>query len=229
MELIGHDTELEELNTALNEPESFNAYKEPGDRYQVGFLPRLLGNILVWSGNTVYGIEPSYLKFRAVEVIARVPYHSWESAAYTLLTLFYTDENRAMRLLKVSRYAQLAQDNETMHVVVISQLSKQAHASVITHTIIPVLFAFFYFWSSYLLYLLNPRDSYELNYLFENHALTQYTRFLELFGDDLRAKPISSDFLVQYGRHPRSEYEFFLSVRNDELIHRNQSLAQIEK
>lgn len=223
MELIAGDAELEALNQTLNAPEELEAYKQSGDHYRVGFLPRFLGNVLVWSGNMVYGREPSYLKFRAIEIIARVPYHSWESAAYTLLTLFYTDEARAMRLARVSRYARFAQDNETMHVVVISQLAKGEHAGVLRHTITPMLFAFFYFWSSYLLYLLNARTSYELNYLFEQHAFLQYGRFLEVHAEDLRTKPISSDFLAQYGRHPRSQYEFFLSLRNDELIHRNQS------
>lgn len=229
MEHVSRDAEFEELNRTLNAPDAFEAYKAPYDHYHVGPLAHFLGNVLVWSGNIAYGREPSYLKFRAIEVIARVPYHSWESALYTLLTFFYTDEGRAVRLLGLSRYARLAQDNETMHVVVISQLAKGERASVFTHSIMPVLFAFFYFWSSYLLYLINRRASYELNYLFEHHALTQYERFLELYADTLRAKPVTSDFLVQYGRYPRSEYEFFLSVRNDELIHRNQSIAHIEK
>ncbi len=115
-----------------------------------------------------------------------------------------------------------------MHTVVISQLAKREHAGILRHTIIPVCFAFIYFWISYLLYLLSPRVSYELNYLFEEHAFLQYSRFLELYAEDLRSKPIESDFLAAYGRHPRSQYEFFLSVRNDELIHRNQSLAHIK-
>jgi len=225
---MGHvagDVELEALNQALNAPGELEAYKKSGDQYRVGTLARLLGDFLVWSGNVMYGTEPSYLKFRAIEVVARVPYHSWESVAYTLLTLFYTNEARALQLSRLARYARLAQDNETMHVVVVSQLAKGERAGVLRHTIIPMLFAFVYFWASYLLYLINPRSSYELNYLFEEHAFLQYSRFLELYEKELRIKPISSDFLMNYGRTPRTQYEFFLSVRNDELIHRNQSLA----
>src|SRR5258708_39943223 len=97
-------------------------YCGPYDNYQTALLPRFLGRSLVWWGNLVYGREPSYPKFRAVEVIARVPYHSWASAAYTLLTLFYTDEKNAMQLSGVTAYARLAQDNETMRAVLISPL-----------------------------------------------------------------------------------------------------------
>ena len=41
-----------------------------------------------------------------------------------------------------------------MHVVVISQLAKRGQkAGFFLHTLIPMLFAFFYFWWSYLLCL----------------------------------------------------------------------------
>lgn len=228
MELTRGNQELETLNQALNDAEALTAYKEPYDSYRPSLLPRLLGHSLVWAGNLVYGAEPTYLKFRCVEIIARVPYHSWSSAAYTLLTFFYGNEQKALRLSAIDAYARHAQDNETMHVVVISQLVKsEMRVGVIRHTLIPMFFAFFYFWWSYFLYLIKPRYSYELNYMFEDHAFEQYSRFLEKQGNELKRKPIHSEFLTWYGRHPHNQYEFFLSVRNDEIIHRNTSVREI--
>jgi hypothetical protein len=230
MELRRGDEELELLNQQLNDPHTLEEYKQPLDDYQPALLPRFLGKTLVWCGNVVYGHAPSYLKFRAVEVIARVPYHSWASSAFTLLTLFYSDERKAMRLAEVAKYARLAQDNETMHVVVISHLAQhEERAGLIRHSLIPMFFAFFYFWWSYFLYLINPRYSYELNYMFESHAFEQYDIFLKTRGEELKKKPIQSDFLTWYGRHPRNHYEFFLSVRNDEIIHRNTSIREIAR
>lgn len=229
MELTRGDTDLEQLNETLNDPQALADYKRPYDGYQPSALPRALGHFLVFCGNLVYGREPSYLKFRSVEVIARVPYQSWSSAAYTLLTMFYRDEKKAIALSNATKYARVAQDNETMHVVVISQLAKsEEKAGFIRHTLIPMFFAFFYFWMSYVLYLIKPRYSYELNYMFENHAFEQYDRFLEKRGEELKQKKIESDFLVWYGRNPRSQYEFFRSIRNDEIIHRNTSLKEID-
>lgn len=219
--------EYEKLIASLNDETTLRAYKEPLDGYRPGRLPRLLGGILIWCGNTIYG-KPSYLKFRAVEVIARVPYHSWASAAFTLLTLFYSDEKRALKLSAISQFARFASDNETMHVVVISALArKEESAGVVRHTLIPVIFAFFYFWLSYLLYLINPRWSLETNYLFEQHAFDQYSLFLKDNEAALKSKSIDSEFLTQYGRHPKSQYEFFLGVRNDEIVHRNRSIREI--
>lgn len=228
MELLRGNVELEELNKKLNDPEELRKYKEKYDSYSPSWVPKILGTLLVWCGNIVYGKNPSYLKFRAVEVIARVPYQSWSSAAYTLLTLFYTHEQKAMQLSRASKFARVSQDNETMHVVVISRLALvEERAGFIRHTCIPMFFAFFYFWASYWLYIINPRYSYELNFMFESHAFQQYNRFLEERKDILMSKTMQSEFLNWYGRYPHTQFDFFKSIRNDEIIHRNSSIEEI--
>ena len=230
MELVRGNEELEKLNKERNDPARLRAYEAVYDGYRPALVPRILGGFLVGCGNLFYGREPSYLKFRAVEVIARVPYHSWSSAAYTLLTVFYKNEARALKLAGITKFARLSQDNETMHVVVISHLAAaEERPRFLLHTAVPMCFAFFYFWWSYALYLLNPRYSYELNFLFEQHAFEQYSRFLEVSGEKLKHKKIESGFLSWYGRHPANQYEFFRSVRNDELIHRNSSISEMQK
>jgi len=227
------DTEKAEheiLVHALNNPESLEEYKQSCGEQKFSLLPRLFGGFLIWAGNTLYGKKPSYLKFRAVEVIARVPYHSWAAVAHTLLTLFYRDEKRALKLCEDNNFARLSQENETMHVIVISKLAEEDQkGNVISHTIIPMLFAFFYYWVSYLMYLIKPKWSLQLNYLFENHAYEQYDQFLRENESLLKNRIVASDFLLWYGRDPKSQYEFFQSVRNDELIHRNKSVRAIEQ
>lgn len=222
--------ELEKLVTELRDSKQLQAYKESYDTYKVSLFPALLGNMLVWSGNVVYGKKPSYLKFRAVEVIARVPYQSWVSAAYTMLTLFYSNEQKALELSRVTQFARIAQDNETMHVVVISKIAREeCKAGMIRFTLIPMFFAFVYFWASYVMYLVNKRYSMELNYCFEDHAFEQYSQFLTENEESLKSKVVVSDFLAWYGRNPLTQYDFFVSVRNDEIIHRNMSIHSLQK
>jgi hypothetical protein len=230
MDLKRVNAEMEELNTRLNNDAFLTAFKTPGDGYRASFLPSILGGILIACGDIFYGRKPSYLKFRAIEVIARVPYHSWSSAAYTLLTLFYFNEKRAMELSHIGRYAALAQENETMHVVVITALARaEKRANLLFHTVIPVIFAFFYFWAAYWLYLMSPKWSHELNYLFEDHAFEQYDLFMRTHGTELRQKKMASEFLTWYGRTPGDQYEFFRSVRNDEIIHRMSAYDSIQE
>lgn len=222
--------ETERLNADLDDEAALRKFKMPGDTYAPGPSARFFGGLLIGTGNLLYGAQPSYLKFRAIEVIARVPYHSWASAAFTLLTLVFTDEARAMKLSKFSWFAEFAQDNETMHVVVISELTRaEGRVPFIRGTLIPTVFAFFYFWVSYWMYLIHPRSSLELNFIFESHAFEQYQEFLDMHADALKRKPAVSRYLLDYGRDPRSQYEFFRSVRNDELIHRDATLRQISE
>lgn len=224
------DPELETLNQVLRaNPEKLDEYAKKYEGYRAAFMPRILGHALVFCGNLVYGKVPTYLKFRAVEVIARVPYHSWESAAYTLLTMFFTDEKRAMKLSEISWFSRTAKENETMHVVVISHLARaEGVVSPIRGTLIPLMFAFVYFWAVYILYLLNPRYALELNYMFESHAFSQYGEFIRRNADALAAKPASSEYLSWYGREAANQKEFFESVRVDEIIHRNRSIELIQ-
>lgn len=221
--------EHERVAQALLDPKLRAEYANPFDGHRVGVVARILGWLLVASGTLMYGKRPSYQKFKAIEVIARIPYQSWEVATYTLLTLFYMDERRAVELAKTSAFSRMAQDNETMHVVVLSKLVRKYRcAGFVRHTLVPLVFAFFYFWTIYLLYFFSRKAALELNYLFEDHAYRQYQAFLELEESSLRDRRISSDFLDLYGRHVRSEYEFFELVRNDEIIHRNRSLRELQ-
>ena len=217
----------EELARSLNDAALRAEYAAPFDQYRPLFIARLLGSILIHSGTFIYGRKPTYAKFKAIEVIARIPYQSWEVAAYTILTAFYSNERRAIELTRLSAFSRMAQDNETMHVVVLSQIVQRLRCqSFFRHTLIPFVFAFFYFWTVYVLFLFSRRAALDLNYLFESHAYEQYQKFLDIEGDHLRQTPVMSDFLTFYGRNVRNEYELFELIRNDELVHRNRSARE---
>jgi len=222
-------TAHEELNKKLCDSELRAEYARAYDDYRPGFAARILGGLLVKSGNFLYGKRPSYQKFKAIEVIARIPYQSWEVASYTLLTWFYSNEQRAIELAKTSIFSRMAQDNETLHVVVISQIVRRLRCeSFIRHTLVPLIFAAFYGLAVWMLYLVSRRSALELNFVFESHAFEQYQQFLDEHEARLRITPITSEFLEFYGRNVRSEWELFESIRNDELIHRNRSIRELE-
>jgi hypothetical protein len=150
-------------------------------------------------------------------------------ASYTFLSAFYSNEEKAIELSKTSAFSRVAQDNETMRVVAVSQIVKREGGNrFMLHTFVPLVFSLFYFWAIFILYFVSPRSALELNYLFEDHAFEQYDLFLKQQGDKLKTKPVSSKFLDFYGRHVSNEYELFLSIRNDEIIHRNSSIRRAQ-
>ncbi len=224
-EFRAHEALVKQLNDVVLRAE----YAAPYDNYKVGRVAGFLGAVLILLGDLVYGSKPSYAKFKAIEVIARIPYQSWEVATYTLLTALYRNERRAIELAKTSTFSRMAQDTETMHVVVISQIvCRLKEQSFFKHTLVPLVFSFLYFWTLYVLYMISKKASLELNYVFENHAYEQYSEFLLLRGHELKHRMCESEFLAFYGREVLTEYDLFESIRNDELIHRNRSIREFE-
>lgn len=189
-----------------------------------------LGRALFVFMDVMYGKSPSLGKFRVLEVVARIPYQSWEVIHYFLTTHFYTDERRAIDLFNDSKFAREAQDNETMHVVVITQLCKhdKTGTGILRFYLIPLLIAYLYSIFCLLFYFFTPRKAYELNYLFEDHARKQYTIFLAN-NEQFKEKPLQSKFLEEYGRVNANYYDFFVGVRDDETKHRDRSLEAMEE
>lgn len=189
-----------------------------------------LGYALFAFMNLMYGKKPSLGKFRALEVVARIPYQSWEVVHYFLTTHFYANERRAIGLFRDSEFARSAQDNETMHVVVITQMckSEKTGTGILRFYIVPLLLAYVYAIFCLLFYFFTPRKAYELNYIFENHAREQYTIFLAN-NEHFKEKPLQSKFLEMYGRANDNYYDFFTGVRDDEIKHRDRSLEAMKE
>ncbi len=222
--------EHEALLKQFKDKEKLKSYKERYDNLPTSFFPRLLAKILFGTVDIIYGKKPSIRKFKVIEVVARVPYQTWEFANYLLTTNFYTNEEKALKFASRGDFGKFAQDNETMHVVVISQICKKEHrGNWPIHTFIPIVLAYIYFIISTILYLISSKYSYELNYLFENHAYNQYEWFIKDHADDLEKKSLKSKFLDFYGRPAKNQLAFFEAVKNDEIIHRNQSAIEMVK
>ena len=85
----------------------------------------------------------------------------------------------------------------------------------------------FYYVVSAILYAVSRKEALELNYVFESHAYEQYSEFIEECGEELKKRNVESEFLKFYGRECANEYELFCSIRDDELIHRNESIKRI--
>lgn len=195
--------------------------------FKPGKLAILVSRVLFAVTDAIYGKAATYAKFYVIEVVARIPYQSWELWSYIVQTLFFADEQYVIKLAKQTEFSRLAQDNETMHVIVIGAILHK-HRGILSD-----LFAFglsfSYFLVCFTLYLISPRHAYELNVLFEEHAYNTYNGFLIAKAEELKTKSLHSVFLDWYGRHVTTEYEFIELVRNDELLHRNQTLEQISQ
>ena len=93
------------------------------------------------------------------------------------------------------------------------------------HRIIPQVMAFIYYHISWLLYVINPKLSYELNAHFEDHAEHEYMLFVQE-NEELMKQAYSSEFEEDYGSFPTLR-ELFIQIGLDERHHKEESLERI--
>ena len=196
--------------------------KTPRKRY--GFFSWALFTFM----DLVYGRRRRFSKFKVLEVIARVPYQSWEHVAYIAMTHTYSKPHFARRIFDFVRESRAQQDNEQWHLLILEEITQVCHIqeNFFLYRIVPQLVAFFYYHLSWLLYVMRPAWSYGLNADFEDHAEHEYMEFVR-DNPDFEHEPFVSDFEEDYGRFG-SLADLFRQIGLDERHHKEESLARIK-
>lgn len=189
----------------------------------------LLARLLFLFMDVFYGYKRTLSKFKVLEVIARVPYQSWEHVAYIAMTHTYAAPNFARRVFDFIQESRHQQDNEQWHLLILEELvqKKNIREGFIRFRVLPQFMAFFYYHISWLLYVMKPSWSYALNADFEDHAEHEYMAFVRE-NETLEHEPFESDFQDDYGRFG-SLADLFRNIGLDERTHKQESLARIEK
>jgi len=202
---------------------------------QVGTLssPRrrygLLAAMLFLLMDLFYGRKRTLSKFKVLEVIARVPYQAWEHVAYIAMTHTYSAPHFARRIFEFVQESRHQQDNEQWHLLILEEMvqMKAIRENFFLYRIVPQFLAFFYYHVSWLLYVIKPASSYELNADFEDHAEHEYMEFVKE-NAAFETEPFDSDFKEDYGDF-KSVADLFRRIGLDERQHKEESLARIEK
>ena len=192
-------------------------------RRRYGFLARLLFITM----DLVYGRKRTLSKFKVLEVIARVPYQTWEHVAYVAVTHIHRQPRFARRVFEFVREARAQQDNEQWHLLILEEAVQRqgTEEGFLRYRVVPQLIAFFYYHVSWMLYVINPRLSYALNADFEDHAEHEYMRFVQ-DNPALESQPFVSDFRQDYGAF-RSMADLLRRIGLDEREHKDESLVRM--
>ena len=193
-------------------------------RRRYGLLARFL---FIWM-DLFYGRRRTLSKFKVLEVIARVPYQSWEHVAYIAMTHTYKMPHFARRIFDFIRESRAQQDNEQWHLLILEEMTqkKAIRENFFLYLILPQFTAFFYYHVSWILYVMKPAWSYELNADFEDHAEHEYMEFVKET-PAFENEPFESEFTEDYGRFA-SVADLFRNIGLDERHHKDESLARIE-
>ena len=207
------DFQAEQIKT-LNSP-----------RRSYGFLAKVL-----FVGMDIgYGRTRRLSKFKVLEVIARVPYQSWEHVAYIAMTHTYSTPGFARRIFEFVKESRAQQDNEQWHLLILEEMTqkKGIRENFLLYRLIPQFIAFFYYHVSWLLYVMKPAWSYALNADFEDHAEHEYMEFVKE-NPSLETEAFDSDFRQDYGDFG-SVADLFRNIGLDERLHKEESLARMQK
>jgi len=193
----------------------------PRQRY--GLALRLLVRCM----DSVYGRAGSFGKFQVLELVARVPYQTWERVAYLAINRLYRQTGRARRVHERIIEAREQQDNEEWHLLIMAELAARAGTGRgwVRYRFLPQLLATIYYLLSWLLFLISPARSYRLNADFEDHAEHEYMEFVAAH-PGLDTEPWQCPEAAGYG-HFASVADLIRQIGCDERAHKEESLARL--
>jgi ubiquinol oxidase len=192
-------------------------------RRSYGFVARSL----FVSMNLLYGRKRSLEKFLVLELVARVPYQTWEHAAYLSITRHARQTKLARRIYDRVRRAREQQDNEQWHLFIIEDMLEHrgTHLGWFRYRLLAQVIAFSYYLVSWVLYLIRPAWSYALNADFEDHAEHEYMAFVADH-PELEFETCSCSVADDYGC-AESFADVLRQIGVDERHHKEESLLEL--
>lgn len=171
----------------------------------------------------VYGRPRTLSKCKVLELVARVPYQSWEQVAYVAITHTYSRPDFARRVFDRVVESRNQADNEQWHLLLLEEMLAKQGASEgrVRFLVVPQVLAFAYYQLSWLLYVVKPAWSYRLNAGFEDHAEHEYATLVEEH-PEWEEEPFVSTFAADYGLLD-SVADLFRQISYDERIHKLES------
>ena len=194
---------------------------EATPRRRYGLAARLLFALL----DAIYGRSRTLSKFKVLELVARVPYQSWEQVAYIAITHTYERTGLARRIYDRVQESRAQQDNEQWHLLILEErIARQGtREGWLRFRVIPQLLAFVYYQLSWLLYVTHPAWSYRLNADFEDHAEHEYMTLVTEH-PEWENEPFDSDFAADYA-DIATVADLFRQIGYDERVHKEESLT----
>ncbi len=179
--------------------------------------------------DTVYGRPRTLSKFKVLELVARVPYQSWEQVAYIAITHTVRRTDLARRIFDRVAESRAQQDNEQWHLLILEEriAAGNVQEGWLRFRVVPQVLAFAYYQLSWLLYVMRPAWSYQLNADFEDHAEHEYAT-LVLEHPEWDDEPFESAFAADYAP-VATIADLFRQISYDERVHKEESEARMRE
>jgi len=193
--------------------------------YRYGLPARLL----FWTASKAFPQGRSFEFFAFVELVARVPYMAWEHVGHIAQTQNHRDHEFDRRIQDRVVLARDEQDNEFWHLLIMEEFLQRSgyHPRWLRDRIFPQVLSIVYYQLSWLLYVVKPKWSYQLNSDFEDHAMRQYAAFVAEH-PEFDNTPWESAYKNDYGHHATIG-DLLRQIAHDEEQHKHHSDDQIRR
>ena len=173
----------------------------------------------------ITGRKTTPAKAKLIEILASIPYRSWEIRQYARLTRMYGNAEETARAERIVEWAREAQDNEYMHLLLIDEKMKEDGLKDPWYLFppIPWLMTAGYTLMTRVMAVLNMGRAYLFNAEFEDHAEHVYAKFVEDH-PELEEQRVRSDVVARYGDF-ETWADVFRRIGLDERDHMNSSFA----
>jgi ubiquinol oxidase len=193
--------------------------------YRYGPAARLL----FWTADKVFPQGRSFEFFAFVELVARVPYMAWEHVGHIAQTQNHRDHEFDRKIQDRVLLARDEQDNEFWHLLIMEEACEQVgyERRWFFDKLFPQILSVVYYHLSWLLFVVRPKWSYQLNRDFEDHAMRQYARFVEEH-PEFDEMAWESRYRGDYGFHT-TVGDMLRQIAHDEEQHKLHSEAFIRR
>ncbi|MCK9419970.1 MAG: hypothetical protein M0R70_11390 [Nitrospirae bacterium] len=181
------------------------------------------------SMDLITGKKTTLPKVKLIEILASIPYRSWETRQYARMTRRYRDRALVHEAGRIMMWSREAQDNEYWHLLVANEKMKEDGIKDpwYLYTPIPLLMAGFYAVLTRLMALISIRRAFLFNAEFEDHAEHVYAQFVEEH-PEWEQQPVNNEQVKERGAL-LTWADVFRRIGLDERDHMNMSFIFCDK
>ena len=208
-------------------PDLRKEQKASGERPRLRYS--LAAKLFFMSMDLITGSGITLPKVKLIEILASIPYRSWEIRQYTRMSRRYCDRGLVQEARKIVIWAREAQDNEYWHLLVVNRKMKEDGIKDPWYLFPPVPFLMVGFYAAvmYVMALVSISSAFLFNAEFEDHAEHVYAQFVEEHPEWERQS--ADNVAVQERGELPTWADVFRRIGLDERDHRNMSLVFCDK
>lgn len=177
------------------------------------------------SMDLITGSSITLAKAKLIEILASIPYRSWEIRQYARMTRCYRNRELVQEARRILEWSREAQDNEYWHLTVINEKMKEDGVKDPWYLfpLIPFIMVAVYVVLTRLMALVSIRRAFLFNAEFEDHAEHVYAQFVDEH-PEWEKQPVTNARVKEYGELS-TWADVFRRIGLDERDHMNHSFV----